>query len=378
MQSLLNIYSHSAKWMHAFLLVIVSLGCESSPSPADARTEVLTEVAMDSFYYGRSYEQTKEQFEELLNEDSTNATAYAMLPILYYLTLPFDSTAQLVHSAVENALVHGPELAASHVADGFVKKTFDQDIDGAREAFEYALELDPNYSEAHREMAWFLLKPGTLREALSAGQKAHELVPDAPGTQANLAVFLRLNGMHEVAIEHAEAVLGKRPDLVNMYYNIAIMHIVLGNYENALEVINRGLNQQPDAVLLKNVRVWALSYTGKNEDARKTLEDLNTPGLKALVDAFEGELEGAEEGIEELETLIESGQWGWSNMITEIHLLLGNTEEAVAWFERGYQDRKADPTALVEYGWFWANISAFDEFREDPRVRTILDEIWPG
>ena len=79
------------------------------------------------------------------------------------------------------ALSLDPELAEVHAALGALLWT-DWDFSGAEKAMTRALELNPNYAEAHHMYAHLLLELGRIDEALRESQAflALDPVSDAP------------------------------------------------------------------------------------------------------------------------------------------------------------------------------------------------------
>jgi len=69
-------------------------------------------------------------------------------------------------------------LREAHAAVGAEEADFEYDWQGAEQEFKRALELNPNYAEAHFRYAWTYLTPlGKSDQAIAEMKKALELDP---------------------------------------------------------------------------------------------------------------------------------------------------------------------------------------------------------
>ncbi len=76
-----------------------------------------------------------------------------------------------------------------------------QDFAGAREDFEQALRLDPEFADVHHSLAHVLEKLGDLDGALASARRAVELSPDEVLAHTSLSIIYMRKGM----IPEAEA-----------------------------------------------------------------------------------------------------------------------------------------------------------------------------
>jgi superkiller protein 3 len=79
-------------------------------------------------------------------------------------------------------------------------------LEEAVAAFNKALQLDPEYADAHFGMAMTCSKLGRLDDAILAIRKAIELNPDEPLYHTELSrLYVQLNMIPEAEAERAEA-----------------------------------------------------------------------------------------------------------------------------------------------------------------------------
>lgn len=76
-----------------------------------------------------------------------------------------------------------------------------QDFEGARQDFQQALQLDPDFGDVHHGLAHVLEKLGDVDGALVAARRAVELSPDEVLAHTSLSVIYMRKGM----IPEAEA-----------------------------------------------------------------------------------------------------------------------------------------------------------------------------
>lgn len=119
----------------------------------------------------------------------------------------------------------GMELAARH------------ETEAAIASYRTALQLRPDYAEAHANLAMSLLtQPGQKEEAITHLETAVRLKPALWQAENNLAITLAaMPGREEEAIRHYQAVLRRRPELAEIQLNLGIA--LLGQPHRQAEAI---------------------------------------------------------------------------------------------------------------------------------------------
>jgi tetratricopeptide (TPR) repeat protein len=119
--------------------------------------------------------------------DPNFAPAYAGLADAYNFSnilgalAPKDSFPE-AKAAATRALQLDPDLAEAHAALGLVKSHYDFDFSAAQREFLRAIELNPNYANAHLFYAGGYFTPmGQHQNAIEEMKKALELDPLSPG-----------------------------------------------------------------------------------------------------------------------------------------------------------------------------------------------------
>jgi len=212
-----------------------------------------------------------------------------------------------------------------------VKLYYDWDWAGAEQAFQRALELNPNLAEAHGHYAWYLALLGRPDEGLAEMKRAQELDPLAPIYSAWLGQQYWGAGQYEEAIDEARKSLELNPDFPIGLYVIGAVYAAKGMYEEAIAAHQKTGAVAPDWG-------WGLGHTyalaGQKDKARKIAADLEEEA---------------------------KNHWG----LAEIYTALGEKDEAFRWLEAGYEYR---------HNWIpWMGWNPnYEPLHDDPRFGDLL------
>jgi non-specific serine/threonine protein kinase len=260
----------------------------------------------------------------------------------------------------------------------------------ARQMFERAIKLDPNYALAYAAIAdcWsflFMYAGSSERErvlAEEASRKALELDPDLAEAHASRGMVLSLSNKHEQAAEHFEKAIALNPKLYEAYYFYARASVAQGKHLKAARLYEQAIEVRPEdyqaSLLLPQVyrslgRLEDMAEAQRSgiEKAQRHLE-LNPEDVRALYLcglAMVGTGQ-AEEGMELVNraVAISPDETGLLYNVACIYSTVGRTDEALDHLERavraGYNHR----------AWMEAD-SDFDPIRQHPRFQALLKQI---
>jgi tetratricopeptide (TPR) repeat protein len=118
-------------------------------------------------------EKAIDYFQQAIGQDAKYALAYAGLGDSYnYLAKPIEAK-----QAVIKALDLDNTLGEAHASLGFFKFIYDWDFAGAEREFKQALDLNPNYAEAHHWSAIYFANVGRHDEARGEAKLPVQLDP---------------------------------------------------------------------------------------------------------------------------------------------------------------------------------------------------------
>ena len=235
------------------------------------------------------------------------------------------------------------ELAEAHAALGAEKADFEYDWPGAEREFKRALELNPNYAEAHfRHALTYLMPLGKSEQANAEMKRALELDPFSPiyNTVFGLTYFYARR--YDQAQEQFQKAIKLNPDFFVTHYHLAWLYSQIGQYEKAIGELTKGRLLSGDDRTVK-------AAAADDVALRKAL-------------AAEGPRGFWQQLLRSNEKLV--GNIGEFD-IPQIYARLGDKQNALKGLARNYEERRALGTLL--------NVDpAFDLLRSDPRFGELV------
>jgi len=138
--------------------------------------------------------------------------------------------------------------------------------------YERALQLKPDYPEAHVNLGVVLANQGKLDEAVQHYERALQLRPDYADALNNLGAALAAQGKLDEAIQHYERALQLSPDYADALNNLGIALAAQGNLDEAIQHYERVLQLRPDYPETHNNLGIALADQGKSNEAIQHFE----------------------------------------------------------------------------------------------------------
>jgi len=147
-------------------------------------------------------------------------------------------------AAYERALALQPDLSEASndlgtlLAEG-------GDVPAAIERFRAALEATPDYPDALNNLGYALLLTGRGPEARGLYERALKLQPDFPEALNNLGLILGQQGELDGAEPYFRKALEKRPDYGEAVNNLALVLVARGQFEKAIGLLRGFLERNP-------------------------------------------------------------------------------------------------------------------------------------
>ncbi|HEU0108609.1 MAG TPA: FG-GAP-like repeat-containing protein, partial [Vicinamibacteria bacterium] len=147
-------------------------------------------------------------------------------------------------AAFERALAMQPDLSeASNDLGALLAQ--DGDLPAAIEKFRAALATTPDYPDALNNLGYALLLTGHAEEARDLYQKALKLQPDFPEALNNLGLILGREGQMERAEHYFREALAKRGDYGEAANNLALVLVARGQQDDAIRLLEGFLETRP-------------------------------------------------------------------------------------------------------------------------------------
>lgn len=284
-----------------------------------------------------------ERFEAALRRDpgyalahTGLADAYAVLALLEF--VPPNAAFPKARVAAARALEIDDHLAEAHASLGLVRFQYDWDWSGAESEFRRAIELNPNYPQAHQFYADYLKGMGRFDEAMAEMHRALELDPLSLAISTGLGHVLYLSRQYDRAIEQYGKALLLDPGFVQAHLWFGRPYLQKGMYPEAIEELTRAVTLSGASTVALATLGQAYAAAGRRGDALRTLDQLMDRSKHQYVPSY------------------------W---ISLVHTALGDREEAFVWLDKALQERSS---------WLaWIKVEPrFDGLRADSRFAAIL------
>ena len=132
----------------------------------------------------------------------------------------------LIAAGIDNHIVYG-NLAAICGMQG----RFEELV----ELLKKALQLKPNYTEAHYNLGNTLKEQGDLDAAIASYNKALQLKPNYPDAHYNLGIALKEQGDLDAAIASYNTAIQLKPNYPDAHWNSSLTMLLGGDYKNGWE-----------------------------------------------------------------------------------------------------------------------------------------------
>jgi serine/threonine-protein kinase len=326
-----------------------------------ARTRPVVPAAYEAFLKGRHFWYRRspdalrrglELLQQAITLDPSYALAHAGLAEahasmgwdLFGLVAPSDAF-PLAKQAAQRALELDPNCAEAHAALGNTAMGFDWDWVTAEREYRHAIELKPQYGPAHIWYSHLLKAVDRTEESLAESQRALECDPLGLVLNMHMGWHLVYARQYEKAIEQCQKTLELDPTFILAHVFLGQAYEQSGAFSDAIAAFEKAaeLSRRHPTYLADLGHGYALA--GRRTDALNVLTELHEVSSRRYVAA---------------------------RSIAEIHLGLGEVDEALAWLVRGFEQRN---------GWLihMRDNPRYDPVRADPRFLDLVRRMnFPG
>jgi tetratricopeptide (TPR) repeat protein len=140
-------------------------------------------------------------------------------------------------------------------------------FDEAVARYQKALEINPNYPEAHNNLGLALARDGRIDEAIAHYRKALEVDPQYAAIHNNLGAALARSGNLNEAIDHFQKFLEVTPDNVEVHGNLIRALTQAGRSSEAVSRLESILRLHPNSAAVHNTLGVALIWQRKTDEA---------------------------------------------------------------------------------------------------------------
>ena len=231
-------------------------------------------------------------------------------------------------------------LPEGHASLAYIRAYYEWDWAGAEREFRRALDLRPNFADAHFSYSRFLAASGRMGEAVAEIKAAEELDPRSLALKANTALLSYFQGRYDDALTDLVEISRADPKLPMAHWGIGLSYEQKGMGSEALASLeeatrlSRGLN-------IRTSLAHARALFGRRTEARQDLTMLTERSRKGYVPSYH---------------------------FAVVYTGLGEKDRAFEWLEKAYQER----STVLAYLRLDPRLAPL---RADPRYADLLRRI---
>lgn len=263
-----------------------------------ASTGAVNPQAYEAYLKGRyllnkrtlgALQQSVTYFERAIQHEAQYPVAYAGLADAYLtlLDVGYLSASEATNKAKKaagKALEADETLAEAHSSLGHAHLHDFNWSDAGRE-FQRAIELNPNYANAHFYYANYLMAMGRKDEAIAEAQYALRLDPVSLPAGTNLSCALYHAGRCQEAAEQALKVLDIDPTFYRAQLELGRVYEQQGKYQRAIGAFRKAVSSSGRSSPYLAELAHAYAAAGKRREAVKLLQELRKISRKTYVPA---------------------------------------------------------------------------------------------
>jgi len=267
------------------------------------------------------------------------ADTYALLGDWQYAVMTPREALPKARAAAIKALELDPGLGEAHTSLAFCLDGFDWDFGAAGREFEKAIALTPGYATAHHWYAWHLALVHRYAEAIVEMRKAESQDPLSLIINTDLAELLALAHSYDESIRQSQKTLELDPDFALAHNHLGEAYLQTHRNAQAIAELQKAVTLSGGNATCVATLARAYAASARRSDAVTLLNDLKGRS---------------------------NARHSYASEVAAIYASLGDADQAMAWLERGYEER-FNPGVLLRPG--------FDPVRLDPRFESLVARV---
>jgi len=225
------------------------------------------------------FDKAQGYFQQAIARDPGYAQAYAGLADVYamapsYSSRSIEDGAAKATAMANRALALNDNLAEAHATLGFVHLSKLSEWTKSEAEFRRALEIDPNYANAHHWLAYDLFFFGRQGEALAEIALARQLDPVSAVTNADEGHFLYAARHFDEARLRLQRAIDLDPKFGQPHATLALLELESGHSADALREARTALVLDPDSPNTLGEAGYVMALTGETAPAKELLARL--------------------------------------------------------------------------------------------------------
>jgi serine/threonine protein kinase/Flp pilus assembly protein TadD len=259
-----------------------------------------------------------EHFQQAIDVDPNYALAYAGLADSYAFLAsatggqrPRESY-PLAKAAALKALELDDTLGEAHCSLGFFRLLYDWDFVAAEREYNRAVELSPNYANAHDGCGFYFKATGQHEAAIASCRRALELDPLSLFVQLSLGWAYYFARRYDEALAQSRKVMEMDPNFGFAHWHTGMNYIQQQKYDDAVESFRKAISLTGTVPTFISYLGHAHARRGRHREARQMLTQLESMAKNQYVSPY---------------------------FVAMIHLGLGELNETFDWLDKACEER---------------------------------------
>jgi TolB-like protein/DNA-binding winged helix-turn-helix (wHTH) protein/tetratricopeptide (TPR) repeat protein len=228
-------------------------------------------------------------------------------------------------------------LAEAHVSRAWLQAYYEWDWAASEASYRTAIELDPGYAEGHHRYAILLSRLGRHDEARARIDRARQLDPFSVPVSNNSCWIAFMARDFDRAAAECRRTLEWEPNYALALHQLSWVYALVGRHAEAVELAQRAAGVSSDAYGAGHLGM-IYAAAGRRQDAQRVLDGLLEQRQREYVPPIN---------------------------IAMVYLGLGQSDRAMDWLDRAYDERSGRLANL--------NVQPlFDPLRAEPRFQALL------
>lgn len=284
-------------------------------------------------------------FQQAIEIDPAYAVAYSGLAdcfnaLGWFRAAPAKDVFPRAKAAAMKALEIDDKLSEAHTSLAYEKFLHEWDWKGAERGFKRAIKLNPKYATARQWYSVYLWAMGRFDESIEQSQKAVALDPLSRANNLTLGMAFYFARQFEQSAEQLKKTLEIEPRFFPARVSLSLAYEQLGKLEEAVAEAEAARAAEDLPLVLAQLG-GAYALAGQREEARAIIDTLKVAAKERYVSPFE---------------------------IATVYADLGETDLALEWFEKAFEER-------ASWMVFLKTTPKFDRLRAAPGYSDLLDRI---
>ncbi|MCK4943793.1 MAG: tetratricopeptide repeat protein, partial [Candidatus Aminicenantes bacterium] len=210
-------------------------------------TAQLIRVTDDAHLWANNYDRNLDSIFEVQDEVS-KAIAQAL-----EVTLTPETIKTFKAGQTRNLEAYENYLKGMHIFNNKYLHTFNEaDYSTAVRMLETALEIDPNYIDAHSGLVWFYVNHSRFRRtesdfnmAIKLSEKLIKLAPESAAGYGSMAAIYIFKKQYDQAYDYLKIAIARAPNSARFNYGIGFFYYKVGLYRRAIKYCARAMELDP-------------------------------------------------------------------------------------------------------------------------------------